>query len=141
MGKYLFGLFVLVVALAGGGYYNYNRNAGMDADRMEKRPYRDVPTAALLQTSASTKKDIARAKGRVASAPSGASAIDRTDASDNGARARAFEDFQHTNDAWKNQRGAVMEQEAVLKELEHEKALRDKDVDDWTRIKRRVLTF
>src|SRR5262245_23499195 len=141
MGKYVFWLLVLCVILGGGGYYNYQRNAAMDADLMAKRPYREGPKAALMATIASTKKDIARAKGRVAGAPGGESQIDRTDSSDVGGRAQAFAGFQRSNEAWKAQRGAVMEQEVILQELQHEKELRDKDVDRWTRIKRRVLTF
>ena len=141
MGKAVFMLVVLCAVLGGAGFYNYQRNAAMDADLMEKRPYREVPTAALMATIASTKKDVARAKGNIATAPGGSANIDRTDSSDVGGRAQAFAGFQRSNEAWKAQRGAVMDQEGILKELQHEKELRDKDVDQWTRIKRRVLTF
>jgi len=141
MGKATLLLIVLVVGGVGGGFYNYQRNAPMDADLAEARPYRAVPTADLLKTIASTQKDVQRRKGAVAAAPTGASAIDATDSSDVGSRANAFAGFQRQNEQWKAQRGAVMEQEILLKQLMHEKELRDKDVDSWTRIKRRVLTF
>jgi hypothetical protein len=141
MFKYVFLLIVLVVGLGGAGYYNYQRNAAMDADLAENRPYRAVPSADLAKIIASTQKDVARRKANLASAPSGASNIDATDASDVGGRAHAFEGFQRENDAWKNQRGAAMEQEVLLKDLLHEKQLRDKDLDPVSRIKRRVLTF
>src|SRR5262245_9596879 len=115
MGKLLLLLIVLVVGLAGTGYWNYQRNAGMDSDLAENRPYRAVPTADLNQIVAKTKKDIARAKGATAAAPTGTSAIGATDASDMGSRANAFSGFQRENERWKNQRGAIMEQEALLK--------------------------
>lgn len=134
-------LLVLILAVAGGGYWNYQRNAAMDADLGQQRPYKAVPTADLMKLIASSQKDIQRAKGSVASAPSGASAIDAQDSSDVGGKAHAFAGFQRENERWKAQRGAVMEQEALLQELLREKQLRDKDVDSWTRIKRRVLTF
>ena len=141
MFKYVFVLVVLVVGLVGAGYYNYQRNEGMDADLLENRPYRAVPSAELAKIIASTQKDIARRKGSIDSAPHGASAIDAKDVSDLDGRAHAFEGFQRENERWKNQRGAVMEQEALLKELIHERDLRTRDLDKMSRIKRRVLTF
>jgi hypothetical protein len=140
MGKVLL-LLVLLVGLVGGGYYNYQRNEAMDADLKEARPYRAVPTADLVKLIATSQKDIARQKGAIAAAPHGASAIDAQDASDVGGKAKAFAGFQRENERWREQRGAVMDQEILLKELQHEKQLRDKDVDSWTRIKRRVLAF
>jgi len=134
-------LLVLVLGTVGAGYYNYQRNAAMDADLAEQRPYRAVPTPELVKLIASTQKDIQRQKGAVASAPHGASAIDAKDSSDVGGKAQAFAGFQRENERWKAQRGAVIEQEILLKDLQHEKQLRDKDLDSWSRIKRRVLTF
>ena len=141
MFKYVFVLIVLVVGLGGAGYYNYQRNEGMDADLNENRPYRAVPSAELAKIIASTQKDIARKRGSIDSAPHGASAIDAKDASDLGGRADAFARFQRENERWKDKRGAVMEQEALLKQLVHERELRAKDLDPMSRIKRRVLTF
>lgn len=141
MGKYILLLLVLAVGLAGGGYYNYQRNEHLDADLKEARPYRAVLDTDLAKTIASTQKSIARSKASIASAPGGAGAIDQQDSSDLGSRARAFSGFQRENERWKDQRGAVMEQEILLQELLHEKQLRSKDLDSWSRIKRRVLTF
>jgi hypothetical protein len=138
MFKYVLLLIVLVVGLGGAGYYNYQRNAAMDADLLEPRPYRAVPSADLAKIIASTQKDVARRKGSIASAPHGASAIDAKDASDVGGRANAFAGFQRENERWKNERGAMMEQEVLLKQLQHEKELRDKDLDPMSRIKRRA---
>jgi hypothetical protein len=140
MGKVML-LLVLLVGLVGGGYYNYQRNAALDADLQEPRPYRAIPTADLVKLIADTQKDVARRKGSVAGAPHGASAIDAQDSSDLGGKAKAFAGFQRENERWKAQRGAVMEQEILLKEFLHEKQLRDKDLDSFSRIKRRVLTF
>jgi hypothetical protein len=140
MGKVVL-LLALLLGLVGAGYYNYNRNEAMDADLKEPRPYRAIPSADLAKLIASSQKDIARKKGAIAAAPHGASAIDAQDSSDVGGKAKAFAGFQRENERWKEQRGAVMDQEILLKDLQHEKQLRDKDVDSFTRIKRRVLTF
>jgi hypothetical protein len=94
-----------------------------------------------MKTIANTQKDIARRKGGIASAPGGSGAIDAQDSSDVDGKARAFAGFQRQNEEWKQRRGAVMEQEILLKDLLHEKQLRDKDLDSFSRIKRRVLTF
>jgi hypothetical protein len=141
MGKVLV-LLVLLMGLVGGGYYNYQRNAPMDADLQEQRPYRAIPSADLAKLIMSAQKDIARAKGAVASAPHGASAIDAQDASDVGGKAKAFAGFQRENERWKAQRGRVMEQEAELKPLLFEKSIRDRHLDDPQYVfKKRLLSF
>ncbi len=142
MGKLLLALIVLVGAAAGGLYYNYNRNAYMEADLHQPRPYAQVSTSDLGKLIAAYQSEIKQKKARVAAAPSGSDAIERRDASDIGGKADAFAGFQRENERWKAQRGRVMEQEVELKQLLFEKTIRDRHLDDPQFVfKKRLLTF
>ena len=142
MGKVLLGLLVLVGACVGGLVYNYNRNAPMEADLHQPRPYANVSTADLGKLIQAYQADIKSKKARVAAAPMGSDSIDRRDASDLGGKADAFAGFQRENERWKEQRGRVMEQEAELKQLLFEKSIRDRHLDDPKYLfKQRLLTF
>lgn len=142
MFKWVLALLVLVAALAGGAYYNYVRNAGLDADLHKPRPYATLSTPDVHALLAAYEQELARVKGGVASAPGGEGAIDRADRSDLGGKARGFASFQKENERWKNQRGRVFEQEKQLADIRLEKSIRDRHLDDeWTRILRRVSTF
>jgi hypothetical protein len=142
MGKAVLLLLVLVVAVVGGGYYNYQRNAGIEADLHKPRPYAKFATADITKLIAAYQKEIQGKKARTAAAPSGADAIDRRDASDVGGKADAFAGFQRQNEQWKAQRGQIMEQEVQLKDLQFEKSIRDRHLDDPQYVfKQRLLTF
>jgi hypothetical protein len=142
MGKVLLLLVVIVGATGGGLYYNYQRNAAMEADLHVPRPYANVSTADLGKLIQAYQADIKLHKARVASAPSGSDAIERKDASDVGGKADAFAGFQRENEHWKAQRGEVMEKEAELKQLLSEKSIRDRHLDDPAYVfKLRLLTF
>src|SRR5258706_16304000 len=97
MGKLLLALIVLVGAAAGGLYYNYNRNAYMEADLHQPRPYAQVSTSDLGKLIAAYQSEIKQKKARVAAAPSGSDAIDPRDDSDIGGKAAAFARFQRQN--------------------------------------------
>jgi hypothetical protein len=141
MFKFVLLLLLLIVAVAGGGYYNYMRNEPMDAE-LANRKYASLSTPDLDKMLGAYAGEIKRAKARVTAAPTGASAIDQADSADVGGKAEAFARFQRENEHWKDQRGYVMEQEAMLKELQHEKSIRDRHLDDpWVRVQRRLLTF
>jgi hypothetical protein len=142
MFKGVLALLVLVAALAGGAYFNYMRNAPLDADLHKPRPYATISTPDVTALLQAYEQELARAKGGVANAPGGEGAIDRADRSDLGGKARGFASFQKENERWKNQRGRVFEQEKQLADIRLEKSIRDRRLDDeWTRIWRRVSTF
>ena len=142
MGKVLLLLIVIAAAVAGGGYYNYQRNAAIEADLAKPRPYANVPTADLSKLIAAYQGDIKRAKQATAAAPTGADAIDRRDSADVEGKADAFAGFQRENERWKAQRGRVMEQESELQKLLFEKSIRDRHLDDPAFVfKQRLLTF
>ena len=141
MGKVVLLLLVVVVGGAGGLYWNYNRNVGMEADLHKPRPYAGVPTEDLTKLIKAYQGDITRQKSRIAATPGGDS-IDRQDASDLGGKADAFSDFQRANERWKAQRGRVMEKEVELRDLLFEKTIRDRHLDDPKFLfKKRLLTF
>lgn len=140
--KVILALLVVGVALGGGAYYNYDRNVGMDADLGKPRPYKTITTEQVDELLKAYQKDVAHSKQAVAKAPGGANAIDRTDSSDLGGKAKGFANFQHENERWKNARGQIFEQEKTLADLKLEKSIRDRKLDDeWTRIWNRVSTF
>jgi hypothetical protein len=142
MVKVLLLLLVIVAAGAGGLYYNYNRNAGLEADLHQPRPYAKIPTADLTKLIQAYQQEIKRRKAGIAAAPAGSDSIERRDSSDLGGRADAFAGFQKENERWKAQRGQVIEQEVQLKDLLFEKSIRDRHLDDPKYVlKQRLLTF
>jgi hypothetical protein len=142
MWKAVLALVVLVVGIGGAGYFNYQRNAGMDADLAKPRPFKSIAAPEVAQLLAAYEADLARAKGGVAKAPGGDGVIDRFDASDVGGKAQGFASFQHENDRWKNQRGKIFELEKTVADLRLEKSIRDRGLDvESTRIWRRISTF
>jgi hypothetical protein len=142
MFKAILALLVLVAALVGGGYYNYTRNVGIEADLHKPRPYATLSTPDVRALLAAYEQELARAKGSVAKAPGGEGVIDRFEASDVGGKAQGFASFQRENDRWKNQRGRVFEQEKTIADVRFEKSIRDRGLDDeWAIIWRRISTF
>src|SRR5262249_42747445 len=109
MGKAFLLLVLLVGAIVGGGYWNYNRNAAMEADLHKPRPFANISTPDLVKLLAAYEDEAKRAKARVASTPGSDAAISRKGESDVEGKAEAFAQFQRQNEAWKAQRGNVME--------------------------------
>jgi hypothetical protein len=142
MFKAFLALVVLVIAVVGGGYYNYSRNAPMDADLLQPRPFATLKTPDVAQLLSAYEKDVARIRGSIAKAPGGAEVIDRFDSSDVGGKAQGFANFQKDNQRWKNARGQVFELEKTIKDLRFEKSIRDRGLDvEKTRIMRRLTTI
>lgn len=140
--KTFLALMILVIAVVGGGYYNYKRNAHLEADLQQPRPFATLKTADLTQLLAAYEKDVARLRANVGTAPGGADVIDRFDASDVGGKAQGFASFQKDNQRWKNARGQVFELEKTITDLRFEKSIRDRGLDnEKTRIWRRLTTI
>ncbi|MEX2205655.1 MAG: hypothetical protein WEF50_05440 [Myxococcota bacterium] len=140
--KTFLALMILVVAVVGGGYYNYARNAHLDADLQQPRPFATLETPDVAQLLSAYEQDAARLRGNVAKAPGGADVIDRFDSSDVGGKAQGFASFQKDNQRWKNARGQVFELEKTITDLRFEKSIRDRGLDnEKTRIWRRLTTI
>jgi hypothetical protein len=142
MGKLILLLLLVVGGVVGFGYYNYNRNADIEADAHLPRPYAKYETKDVEAMIKAYQQQIEAAKKRTSAEPTGAGAIDRRDSSDVGGKADAFAGFQRQNEHWKERRGEVFELEGELKKLQFEKSIRDRHLDDpvWV-FKARLLTF
>jgi hypothetical protein len=139
MFKALLALVVLAAVVAGGGYWNYQRNAYLVADVEVARPYGSLSDSDFKQLLAAYEAQAQRARGGVSNTPGEADQVDAYDSSDVGGRAQGFESFQRQNDKWKRERGHAMEEEAMVQALRKEKALRDRGLDDpaerfWLRL-------
>lgn len=142
MVKAILALLVLGIALGGGGYYNYTRNAPLDADLNKPRPYKSLSTPDVAQLLSAYQADLNRLKGSVGTKPGGEGVIDRFDASDVGGKAQGFASFQRDNQRWKNARGQVFELEKTIADVRLEKSIRDRGLDvESARIWRRISTF
>ncbi len=142
MFKAFLALILGMAVLAGGAFYNYSRNAGLEADLHKPRPYATLSTPDVAALVAAYEQELARLKGSVAKAPGGEGVIDRFDSSDVGGKAKGFASFQRENERWKNQRGRVFEQEKTLADARFEKSIRDRRLDDpMHRIWLRLTTF
>ena len=139
MFKAVLALVVVLVALAGGGFWNYQRNAHLVADVEKPRPYGSLSDADFEQMLAAYEGEARRAKQGVANTPGEAAQIDAYGSSDLGGKAEGFESYQRQNERWKRERGRAMEQDFMVKELRAEKAIRDRGLDDprkrfWLRL-------
>lgn len=132
---------LLLMALPIAGYANYRRNAHLDRE-LENRTYATLRTEDLDALLAAYRSELEALHGRVADGPKGEEEIARKAAADFSGKVESFERFQRSNQSWREQRGAVLERQATIAELEREKTIRDRGLDrPWNRIKRRVFTF
>lgn len=142
MFKLVLAFVVLVAAVAGGGYWNYQRNAPLVAEVEGPRPYKTLSDADFKKLLAAYEGQLNRHKQGVSGTPGEAGGIDAHDSSDVGGKAQAFAQYQRQNERWKRERGQVMEDEHMVKELRREKAIRERGLDDpHARFWLRLTTF
>ena len=123
MFKTILALLVLVIGVVGGGYYNYMRNAPMDADLQQPRPFATLKTPDVAELLAAYERDVARIRGNVG-------------------KAQGFASFQKDNQRWKNARGQIFELEKTITDLRFEKSIRDRGLNvEKTRVWRRLTTI
>ena len=142
MVKTLSAFVILIVAVAVGGFVNYQRNAPMDAE-LANRPYADLATKDLVSLQSAYQAEVAGFQKKL-----GDPSADRTTALDGlapgdvGGRALAFDSFQRKNQAWRALNLQKIERQLELDKISRELSIRSKGLDDpKKRIMRRILTF
>ena len=135
-------LFVIIVcALLIGGFVNYRRNAPLDAE-LQNRTYSELKADDLDALLAAYEQEIRRLRVWVDEEPMAAPADRARSASDVGGRAETFSRFQREANRWRALRYEVLEREASIEALQHEKSIRARGLDlRWRQILQRVTTF
>ena len=142
MAKFFAALLVSLAMIAGAGFYNYQRNAALDLE-LSNRSYANLSDAdlyALIEAytgeGAKLKRTLSGATGDPTAAMNGFAPGDLD------GRLAAFNDFQKRNERFKRVSRAELQHRVMIEALEHERTIRARGLDDeWTRIRRRVLTF
>ncbi len=130
---------VVLVALAGAAWFNYQRNAPLDKD-LEFRPYSGLSDGDLASLIDAYELDVVTKTQGLGDGPDH-SGISRSAPSDFGGKLQAFERFQAENARWKAGHRAAVEGKVVIDRLLKERAIRDAGLDqEWRRILRRVAT-
>jgi hypothetical protein len=140
--RFFWALTALCAALGGAGYWNYQRNAPLDQELEQHRPYRTLSEADLAALEAAYRDELAgyaRQVDRFARSGGGSSAAGPADLQGNiGDFDRAQAGASRMREAQLGQR----EQEVVLEQIARERQLRASGLDNpWNRFKRRLLTF
>lgn len=138
----LFGpLLLLLLALAGGGYYNYERNAPLDAD-LQNRPHATLSTRDLEILYQAHKSELERLTKQLAAKPDGTQEVQNYAPSDVKGKLQSFDRFQSRNKAWQDVYGDKVDQEIALESVEKERVIRQKGLDKrLNQILRRVTTL
>jgi hypothetical protein len=142
MGKFFAVLMGLIVALAVGGYYNYQRNAPLDKE-LENRAYASLSDQDLeaLISAHTAERDAVRSK-------LGGGKADPTRVmygyapSDLKGKVKAFDHFQKRNSRLKELNRVALQHQVVIEAIQLEQSIRERGLDEeWTRIMRRVTTL
>jgi hypothetical protein len=128
-------LVVLLAALAGGGYWNYQRN--LAKEEQEKGPYASYSTEQLEALAQAYEAEIQAAGGRYESEKSVRHETrDRQYADE---QMKEFEKASQRGQAIRNAGGALATREAALRDIERELGTRGGSAQDI--FLRRLLTF
>jgi hypothetical protein len=126
--------------LAGGGAYNYHRNAYLD-EATQFRPYRGLSDADLQTLLRAYESRHKRMQTNFAG-PGPDVAVEHLGASDLGGKVKAFDHFEVEHQRWKEGRREMLGEEVTVDSLRKEQALRRQGLDNpWTRILRRATTL
>jgi hypothetical protein len=142
MAKFFAVLMGLIVVLAIGAYYNYQRNAHLDKE-LENRAYAslgDSDLDALISAHTSERDKI---KGTLGDGKADPTRVMYGFApSDLKGKVKAFDHFQRRNSRLKELNRIALQHQVVIEALQKEQSIRDRGLDkEWTRIMRRVTTF
>ncbi len=142
MARALMLLLVLTAALTGAGYWNYQRNAALDRELQQPRPYRTLSTAQLRELVDAYRGESKRLDRRLSQTSTGEGAMGRHQAADFAGRVESFDRFQQQNREWRELRGSGFETQSAIADLERELRIRETGLDQPSRrIWRRLSTF
>ena len=132
---------LLVIALGGLAFANYERNAELE-EGTEPRPYRgfsDADIDTLIEAYSAQRDGLAN---KLKGSGDRTKVMDGYAPADFAGKLDAFEDFQHKNEAWRDTNRSRLEMIVDLEKLEFEQKIRrQRKEDPWTPIFRRVFTF
>ena len=142
MGKFLLIVLVLGVALGIGGYTNYERNAHLD-EELRDRPYAGYSDADLDSLTNAYEGEMSGLQARLGKAAGDNTRVmDGYAPADFDGKVKAFEQFQRKNNAYRDTNRKRLGHQVELENLQKEQRIRSEGLnDEFTRIKRRVLTF
>ena len=130
-------LLVLLLALGGAGAYNYHRN--LEAEAKVPRPYRGYSDADLTALLEAYQEEVKGQGSRYEAARS--QKTTRGEGVYFDEKVRDFERARERSAQTRALAAEVAQNEKVLRDLEREQALRDKDRDPTQVFLRRLLTF
>ena len=141
--RFFWTLLILVAALSGAAYWNYQRNAPLDRDLEQRRPFRTLSEKDLSALEQAYRDELAGHRQKLelytqASSSSGGSYAP----SDLQGRIDGFSKAQAGASRMRDLQLTVREREVELEQIARERQIRSTGMDQpWKRIKRRVLTF
>lgn len=134
-------LLLVLVALAGVGFYNYQRNAGLDRE-LANRPHAGISTSDLDVLYQAHKAELEKLERKLAVQSDGTKEVGNYAPSDFKGKVQGFDRFQTRNKAWKEVYREKLDQELALEGIEKERALRRQGLDRrWVQVWRRATTF
>jgi hypothetical protein len=130
---------VLLLAVGGGGFVNYQRNAPLDRD-LEFRPYKGLSDTDLAALRDAYVKSVGQMESSLGNPDDGV--FRKVKPGDFQGKVQAFERFQKENERWKEGHRAALENKATIDAIQREQGIRKQGLDDpWKRILRRATTF
>ena len=142
MGKLFLILLLLVAGVGIAGFANYQRNEALDHE-LQNRPLKAYAIEDLEKLANAYQGEMDGLQARLSRTGGDNTRImDGYAPADFDGKLKAFEQFQRKNNTWRDTNRARLEHEIELEKIQKELAIRERGLDDeFTRIKRRVLTF
>jgi hypothetical protein len=136
-------LCALCVATAGVGAWNYRRNAAMEQEVVEHRPYRQLSEKDLGLLEEAYQQELAVYTRKVEQyARAAAASGNLPGPTDLQGNVDSFQRVQASAERMRQVQGALREREAEIANIKRERELRAKPSEGrWDRILRRTLTF
>jgi len=145
MGRFLGFVLVLAAAAGGLGYWNYQRNAHLDApEQREKRPYESLSDSEVEMLLAAYQSEKQKLEQQLALVAQRQDPMQGYSPEDLSGKLQAFDKVQRNTEQWKRTNRQMLEQVVEIERLQKEQLTRAQggaSNDEWARIWRRVSTF